>query len=550
MDSITEVTIENYGIKTSIPSGTKIFTLIKDEDKGKFIAARVNNRTTSLSYSLKVRSSVKFIKSDTKEGMEVYRRSLSFLLSKAISELFPEKKLLIMHSLGPGYYYELENYMITDEELGKIREYLISEIDSNKEINRGKMSYSEAVEVLSRGNASDKAILLKTLNTHIVTYYRCDNFFEMIDSPLAPSTGLLKVFSIIKYGKGFILQFPKRSNLSIPAEFIEQKKIFEVYSRHKELGKALKADNVGALNMIIKEKTIKDFIQVDEALQEGQIIKLADDVLQRSDKIKLITIAGPSSSGKTTFSKRLELQLKANGLKPKTISVDNYFVDREKTPLDSDGKYDYESIMALNLDLFNTHLHDLLNGKEINPAKYDFLTGKSSISDERIKLNENEIIIIEGIHCLNEKLTYTVDRNCKYKIYISALTQMNIDNVNRIPTTDNRVIRRLVRDYRYRGHSALHTLQMWPSVRRGEENNIFPYQNDADGYFNSALNYELAVLKSYAEPILMQITPLEKEYDEARRLLQFLSYFLSIPADYVPPTSILREFIGGSFFSY
>ncbi|HBD96266.1 MAG: hypothetical protein A2015_08145 [Spirochaetes bacterium GWF1_31_7] len=550
MDTNITITIKNYNKTVVIPSGTKIFNLLKPEDEGAFITARVNNAITSLSYSLKVKSIVEFITSDSHEGMEVYRRSLSFLLAKSTSVLYPKSNLVIRHSLGPGYYYELDNHIVTDQDILDIKKQITGEIRANKPISRGKISHAEAVEILKKNNAHDKIKLIETLNNPVLVYYKCDDYFEILDAPLASSTGILTVFELIKYENGFILQFPKRSNMTIPAPFTEQRKIFEVYQKYKELGKALNADNVGSLNKIISTKHIKDFIQVEEALQEGQIIKLATDILNKSDKIKIITIAGPSSSGKTTFSKRLELQLKAHGLKPKTISVDNYFVDRNKTPLDSDGKYDYESLDALNLNLFNEHIDVLLNGKEINPPRYDFISGLSVPSDNAMKLADNEIIIIEGIHCLNEKLTYSIARDNKYKVYISALTQMNIDNINRIPTTDNRVLRRLVRDYRYRGHSAIKTLQMWPSVRKGEERNIFPFQNDADGYFNSALDYELSILKSYAEPILLQVSPDDHEYGEARRLLRFLSYFLSVPADYVPPTSLLREFIGGSFFSY
>ncbi len=550
MDTNISITLKNYNKTIEIPSGTKIFSLLKPEDDGAFITARVNNAITSLSYSLKVKSTVEFITPDSHEGMEVYRRSLSFLLAKSTSVLFPESNLVIRHSLGPGYYYELDNHIVTDQDISDIKKQITGEIQANKPISRGKISHAQAIEILRKNNADDKIKLIETLNNPVLVYYKCDDYFEILDAPLASKTGILTVFELIKYGNGFILQFPKRSNMKTPAPFIEQKKIFEVYQKYKELGKALNADNVGSLNKIISTKHIKEFIQVEEALQEGQIIRLATDILNKSDKIKIITIAGPSSSGKTTFSKRLELQLKAHGLKPKTISVDNYFVDRNKTPLDSDGKYDYESLDALNLNLFNEHIDILLNGKEINLPRYDFISGLSVPSDNAMKLAHNEIIIIEGIHCLNEKLTYSIARDNKYKIYISALTQMNIDNINRIPTTDNRVLRRLVRDYRYRGHSAIKTLQMWPSVRKGEEKNIFPFQNDADGYFNSALDYELSILKSYAEPILLQVSPDDHEYGEARRLLRFLSYFLSVPADYVPPTSLLREFIGGSFFSY
>ncbi len=457
---------------------------------------------------------------------------------------------MIMHSLGPGYYYEIDGITLTEKDISDIKNAIRNEIEKNKEIARGKLNYLEAIDILKKDQKTEKLKLFNTINPSTITCYRCDDFYEMIDTPLAISTGVVKVFDVINYSQGFILQFPKRSNLNEVSPFLEQKRIFEVYQEHKNLGKALKVDNVGALNDIIINRQINDFIQIEEALQERQITGLATSIYQKRDSVRLVAIAGPSSSGKTTFSKRLSLQLRAYGLNPVTISVDNYFVDRIKTPLDADGKLDYESINAINLELFNDHLKALLAGKEINTAYYDFRTGFSSISNNRIKLNNNDIIVIEGIHGLNDKLTFSIDKSVKFKIYISALTQMNIDDVNRIPTTDNRVLRRLVRDYRYRGHSGLTTLKMWPSVRRGEEQNIFPYQNNADGYFNSALDYELSVLKPYAQTILMQVKPDVEEYAEAVRLLNFLKYFHTIPADNVPQISILREFIGGSGFKY
>jgi len=298
------------------------------------------------------------------------------------------------------------------------------------------------------------------------------------------------------------------------------------------------------------DKKIDNFIQVCEAFQTRKIISLADDVYRRREDVRLITIAGPSSSGKTTFSKRLSIELQTLGFKPFTISIDNYFVDRDKTPLDEDGKLDYESLEALNIDMLNENLKDLLDGKKIHLPSYNFFTGKSGLREEEVSIKEDEIVVIEGIHCLNDKLTYIIPHSKKYKIYISALAQMNIDDNNRIPTTDNRIIRRMVRDYKYRGHSAKKTFQMWDSVRRGEEKHIFPFQNNADGFFNSALDYELAVLRGYAEPILRQIKPFDEEYSEAIRLLRFLSYFQIVPVKSVPTTSILREFVGGSFFDY
>ncbi|OHD24908.1 MAG: hypothetical protein A2086_03815 [Spirochaetes bacterium GWD1_27_9] len=533
----------------------KYATYVKDllkyvKEPEKYIVAKVNNEITSFSFSIKVNATVEFLTMQDNFGMEVYRRSLSFLLAKVSTKLFPQRRLIIGHSLGPGYYFEYENHCVTKEEVRFLEEEMKKEVIENIPIRRERFSYTEALDYFKKTGKTDKYKLLFGLNMSKLSIYRCDDFFELFDGPMVSQTGRLKYFSLIYYAPGFILQFPRRSNPEQVAQFSEQHKIFKVYRESKDQGRILNVDNVGGLNELIINKQIDNFIQINEALQTRKIIKLADDIFKKKETCRLITIAGPSSSGKTTFSKRLSIELQALGLKPFTISLDNYFVDRDKTPKDEEGNIDYEALDALNVDLFNEHLKKLLNNEKVNLPIYNFFTGKSSIKDEETSIKEDEIIVIEGIHCLNEKLTYLIKPENKFKIYISALTQMNIDDNNRIPTTDNRIIRRMVRDYKYRGHSAKKTFQMWPLVRRGEEKYIFPFQNDADGYFNSALDYELAVLRPYAESILRQIKPYEEEYAEASRLLRFLAYFLSTPPKNVPPTSILREFIGGSFFDY
>lgn len=534
-----------------IESGTAVGHLLDNiKDKNTYIAAKVNNEITSLSYPIKVNSDVKFVTKKDEYGKEVYRRSLSFLLEKVVTEMFPKRNLVIGHSLGPGYYFDLEGKDITKEDVKKIEIQMKIEVDTDKEIVREKMSYKDALEHFKKKGRKDKYKLLSGLNMSKLSIYKCEDFFQVLDLPLVNRTGVLDVFKLIYYPHGFVLQFPKRSNPNVPAPFIEQKKIFNVYREYEKWGKALKLGNVGELNEIIIKNKIENFILLEEGLHTRKIIQIAEDIYKKKNKIRLICIAGPSSSGKTTFSKRLSLELQIFGLKPITISVDDYFIDRDKTPLDEFSKPDYESINAINIKLFNNHLKELLEGKEIRKPYYDFYTGKSHFSDESISVSKDELIIIEGIHCLNEKLTYVIPKNNKYKVYVSVLTQLNIDNNNRIPTTDNRIIRRMVRDYKYRGHSAKKTFQMWPSVRNGEEKYIFPFQNDADAYFNSALNYELALLKPYAESLLMQIKPHDEEYAEAIRLLRFLSYFLTIQPRYMPSTSIIREFIGGSSFKY
>jgi uridine kinase len=534
-----------------VPYGSHVKELLHRLDvKEKFIAAKINNEIASLSYTLKVNSIVEFISVKDKFGMEVYRRSLSFLLAKVCAKLFPERRLVIGHSLGPGYYFEFDKIHATEEEVKIIEKEMFKEVEQNIPIIRERISYIDAMEYFKNNNKEDKFKLLLGQNMSKLTIYRCEDFFELFDGPMASQTGHLNVFSLIYNPPGFILQFPKRSSCDEVAPFNEQRKMFEVYQESKEHGRVLKVDNVGSLNELIMNKKIDTYIQVCEAIQTRKLIELSDNIYKRKDDVRLITIAGPSSSGKTTFSKRLSIELESLGFRPFTISIDNYFIDRTKTPLDEDGKPDYESLEALNVEMLNNNLKDLLNGKKVQLPNYNFMTGLSSLRNEEVSIKKDEIIVIEGIHCLNEKLTYIIPQAQKFKIYISALTQMNIDDNNRIPTTDNRIIRRMVRDYKYRGHSAKKTFQMWDSVRRGEEKHIFPYQNNADGFFNSALDYELAVLRPYAETILRQIKPYDEEYAEAIRLLRFLSYFLTVPTKNVPPTSILREFVGGSFFDY
>ncbi len=535
----------------SIPEGTIIQDLLEYlKDKDNYIAATVNNETTSLSYQLKVNGTVEFIDKSSPVGMEVYRRSLSFLLEMVTVKLFSDRELVIGHSLGPGYYFDLLGKKISQEDVWLIEDEMKKEVKEDKPIYRENISYQEALEHFKKSGRIDKYKLISGLNMSKLSIYRCDEFFQVFDLPLVNRTGILGVFKIIYYPPGFILQFPKKSNPEAVSSFNEQKNIFKVYQEYKNWGKILNVGNVGLLNEKISSNEISNFIQIAEALHTRKIINLADEIYSRKNNVRLVCIAGPSSSGKTTFTKRLAIQLGALGIKPLTISVDDYFIERDKTPLDEEGKPNYETIDAINIELFNEHLKDLLAGKEIRLPKYNFFTGRSTLSDEKFSINKDEIILIEGIHCLNEKLTYNVPKINKYKIYISVLTQMNIDNNNRIPTTDNRVIRRIVRDNKYRGNSALKTLQTWSSVRKGEEEYIFPFQNDADGYFNSALDYELALLRPYVEPLLLQIKPHHKEYAEAVRLLRFLSYFLIIQDKYVPSNSIIREFIGGSYFSY
>ena len=542
-----EIFLKNgINIKISALQGIFVNELLQYfsyDKKDEFIACRVNNEVVSLIFRLKVDSAIEFLTIKDPAGMEVYRRTFCFLLEKVALKLFPDRKLVIGHSLGPGYYFDLHGTELKKEDVELLEKEMKKEVEEDLPILRQKIKYEEALDYFKKNNREDKYKLLSSLNMSKLAIYCCEDFFQIFDLPLASRTGVLKLFKLIYYPPGFILQFPQRSNVNEVAPFIEQKNIFRVYQEYKAWGKVLNVNNVGLLNEIIIKDEMPNFIQVEEALHAKKILQIAESIYKNRDRVKVVAIAGPSSSGKTTFSKRLSIQLMALGLKPVAISVDNYFVNRNETPVDENGKPDYETIDAINFKLFNSNLKDLMEGKEVKLPVYNFFTGVSALNGNSLKINKDEIIIIEGIHCLNERLTFLVPKENKIKIYISVLTQMNIDNNNRIPTTDSRIIRRIVRDNKYRGNSALKTLQTWPSVRRGEETYIFPFQNDADEYFNSALDYELAILRSYAEPLLMQIKPFHEEYDETIRLLKFLSYFLMINEKNVPATSLIREFI-------
>jgi len=417
-------------------------------------------------------------------------------------------------------------------------------------IERRKMNYVDAVKRLEAQGQFDKVNLLRFRNPPKVVLYRCDGFSDISQGPLAASAGAITHFGLIKHQPGFVIQFPDRSVPPRIPSLRQEPQLFHIFQEHKRWGRILNVSTVGRLNEIIASKEIGDFIRIAEALHEKKIAQIADHVYHHRENIRWLTIAGPSSSGKTTFAKRLAVQLRVNGLQPVTISVDNYFVDRTRTPKDANGDNDFEHIEAIDLQLFNEHLSRLDKGEEVELPTFNFQLGRQEFKGDKMKLAPNQLVILEGIHCLNPRLTEVLPKERKFRIYISALTQLNLDSNNRISTTDNRLVRRLVRDHQFRGHSAAVTMNMWPSVRRGEKTWIFPFQKEADIAFNSALDYELAVLKPYVEPLLAEIKPDMPQYVEARRLQEFLSCFLTIPTDLVPPTSLLREFTGKSGFRY
>ncbi|MGA1529870.1 MAG: nucleoside kinase [Kiritimatiellia bacterium] len=536
--------------------GTPVESLLPgetDEHGRHYIAAMVNNMVVTLEFLLEVDSEVRFLTFADSHGWRIYRSTACFLLAKAVNKLFPDARLTIEHSMGTGFYCSFEHEGkegIHQEQLDLIRAELKSIIEADVPIERRKAVYSSAVKYFEGRNLTDKANLLKFRNPPKVVVYTCEEYTDLAHGPLAYSSGALTHVALVQVSAGFVVMFPDRSVPPRIPHLRPQPQLFQVFQEHRKWGRILGVNTVGRLNEIIAAKESADFIRIAEALHEKKIAKVADKIKEERERIKFILIAGPSSSGKTTFAKRLRVQLRVNGLNPVAISVDNYFVDREHTPRDENGDFDFEHIEAIDLKLFNQHLLELMDGRAIDLPRFNFEEGMKEFPGHTLQLEGDQVVILEGIHCLNPRLTEAIAPDNKFKIYISALTQLNLDAHNRIATTDNRLVRRLVRDNQFRGHPALQTMKMWPSVRRGEKAWIFPFQEEADIAFNSALDYELAVLKPFAEPLLAEVKPDDPVYAEARRLQDFLGSFLGIPHDLVPPTSILREFIGKSGFRY
>jgi len=544
------------GREVACAFGTPVETLLQsetDEAGRHYIGAMVNNMVVTLEFLLEVDSEIKFLSFADSNGWRIYRTTACFLLAKTVKELFPNARLTIEHSMGTGFYCTFEQdgrEGIHLEQLDQLNTALKEVIARNAPIQRRKIVYAEAVKHFEEQNLPDKANLLKFRNPPKVVVYTCEGYTDLAHGPLAHSSGAITHVELIHVTPGFVIQFPDRSVPPKVPSLRPQPQLFQVFQEHKKWGRILNVNTVGRLNEIIAAKESADFIRIAEALHEKKIAKVADKIKEERERIKFILIAGPSSSGKTTFAKRLSVQLRVNGLSPVAISVDNYFVDRDKTPRDEKGEFDFEHIEAIDLALFNQHLAELVAGQKISLPRFNFEQGIKEFPGEFLQLKGDQVVILEGIHCLNPRLTAAISPENKFKIYISALTQLGLDSHNRVATTDNRLVRRLVRDNQFRGHSALTTMKMWPSVRRGEKAWIFPFQEEADLAFNSALDYELAVLKPYAEPLLAEVKPYDPQYAEARRLQDFLGSFLGIQHDLVPPTSLLREFIGKSGFRY
>ena len=533
-----------------IKKGTKVIDLFEQEinkSKHPVIACKFNNEVKSLNYEITSDGNIELIDITNKDGMRIYKRGLIYIISKAFYEIYPEALLTIDYQLYHSMLCEIDNLQITEEMISKVKERVKEIIKQDLPITKKFMTKEEAKEFYKK-EKNLKGILQLDLETKKeVTLYYCEDYYNYFYGVMPISTGILKEFDIIKYKHGFLIRYPNRKEPYNLPEFIECPKLLQTLDEYDDVHKILKIDTLYKLNQKIRDNKIKDYILMDEALHEKKIAGIADSIA-KNNNVKVILIAGPSSSGKTTFSKRLEIELKLNGLKPKTISVDDYFVERKDTPKDENGEYNFEAIEAIDTNLLNNHLIKLLNGEKVEIPEFNFHTGQKEYKGKFMEIAEDEVLIMEGIHCLNDKLTFLIPKEQKFKIYISCLTVLNIDYYNRISTTDTRLIRRIVRDNQFRGYDALHTLKMWESVNRGEAKNIFPYQEQADVMFNSSLIYELSVLKDFAMPLLKEIGPDLEEYSEARRIYAMLSYFDSISPKSIPSNSLLREFIGGSIF--
>ena len=540
-----EITYNENKIKTQ---PITVFELFKDKIKEKgIIACRFNNEVKSLDFKIEENGKIELIDISNKDGMRVYRRGRIYILSKAFEELYPNAKTEINFQLSNSMLCEVIDAEVNDEMIAKINKKFKEIVEKDIPIIKKVMTKKEAKEFYYKERNEKGRLQIEDGYKDTVSLYYCEDYYNYFYGILPISTGFAKIYEIIKYHNGILIRYPNKKDITKLPVFEENKKLLETLDEYENLHETLHVQTLYKLNRIIKRKKIKEYILLDEALHEKKMAKIADDIVNRK-KVKVVLIAGPSSSGKTTFAHRLGIQLRLNGLKPVTISVDNYFVERENNPKDEFGNYDFECIEAIDTKLFNEHILKLLNGEEIDVPTFDFEVGTKRYNGEKMRLKDDQILVIEGIHCLNDKLTSLIPKDQKYKIYISCLTVLNLDFNNRISTTDSRLIRRIVRDHQFRGYSALHTLKMWDSVNRGEEKNIFPYQEEADSMFNSSLIYEIAVLKDYAVPLLKEINNTMPEYSEAKKLLSLLEYFESVPSEYVPTNSLLREFIGGSIF--
>lgn len=525
----------------------QVYERFQPELTRKPLCAAVNNQLEGLTYRVFGSKQVEFLDCTTAAGRKVYMRSMAFVLFKSVEDLLPGTTLTVEAPVSKGYYFKLSGVDLTPGIVQQLKQRMRDIIAEGHRFHRLEGPTEEVAELFRSHGQKDKAILIESLGRLYCHYYRLCDTYDYYYGPLVPSTDFLDEFDLVRYYDGMLLRIPREEG-RLP-DIIKQEKMLRAFDDDHQLQKRLGMTTIGHLNELGRHGLAGGAIKVAEALQEKKIAQIADRIAEHPE-VRIVLISGPSSSGKTTFSKRLLVQLLACGLLPRAISLDDYFTDREKTPRDASGDYDYEHIEALNLPLFHQHLSQLLNGEEVELPRYDFASGRSVPSGERIRLNQDTILIMEGIHALNPLLTQGIPDKVKFRIYVSALTSIKLDGHNYIPTTVNRLIRRIVRDNKYRGTSALQTIERWPSVRRGEDRWIFPYQENADVMFNSALIYELAVLRKYAIPLLETVPENSRAYLTASAIIRFLHYFRPISDDELPPTSLLREFLGGSSFHY
>lgn len=547
----------NNGKTIDFPTGSElqdIFPATGAELPYPVISARVNNVSKGLNYKVYSNKDVEFLDVRDPSGMRTYVRSLCFVLYKAVTELFPNGKLFIKHPVSNGYYCSLNiERPITVEDVNAIKAKMKEIITANIPFYRHESRTEDAIQIFREKGRNDKVKLLETSGSLYTDYYTLGDTVDSYYGNLVPSTGYLSLFDIVKYYDGLLLRIPNHKNPTKLYDIVKQEKMLDVFQEHIHRSRILDMETVGDLNNACQNGFATKIINVAEALQEKEIAHIAEQIYNRSQEgcpVKLVLISGPSSSGKTTFSKRLSVQLVTNGIIPYPISLDNYFLPRKETPKDENGEYDYESIYALDLELFNKQMQAILRGEEVELPYYNFQTGLREYRGQKIQLRDNMVLVMEGNHGLNPELTPQIPEENKFKIYVSALTTISLDHHNWIPTTDNRLVRRIVRDFNYRGYSARQTIARWESVRAGEEKWIFPFQENADVMFNSALLFEFAAFRSHVEPILNMVPQNCREYAEAYRLLKFMKYFYAIRDNEIPHTSLMREFIGGSSFVY
>ena len=553
MKQVIQIRCKNNKKSQKVEIGSTLFDIFSAFDLKMThgpVSARVNNKVEGMHYRVYNSKDVEFLDMTSSSGSRAYTRTLFFVLCKAVQDIYPATDVVIDIPVSNGFYVDIRlGRPVVDEDVNIIRRRMQEIIDARMPIRRFTVPTEEAVALFKEKGDVEKVKLLKTSGSIYTTYYKIGDYVDYYYGTLLTNTSQLYLFGLEKYYDGMLLRIPSLKNPDVLGEMTRQDKMFEIFKEHHRWQSILGIRTVGDFNQAIDANHSTDIINISEALQEKKIAKIAEEIASRKG-VKLVLLAGPSSSGKTTSCKRLSIQLAVNGLKPLQISLDDYFVDREKTPKDASGEYDYESIYALDLDLINEQFNALFRGEEVELPKYDFQSGKSKKSGNKLKMNDNNVLVVEGIHALNPELTAHIPQEQIFRVYASALTTILLDNHNYIPTTDNRLLRRIIRDYKYRGVSAQETIHRWPSVRAGENKWIFPFQENADAMLNTAMLYELAVIKTQAEPLLQQVPENCEEYAEAYRLLKFLKYFKGIPYNNLPPTSLLREFLGGSSFHY